>query len=191
MEIGTGIDEALQHTQRSKWIKVQIYMPFHICTGYVCCPRQQRLLELLNGTLAGALHLSDYFIPLSEAEMRSSNGEKTVVQSAYISKANILFAREVEDGQTRGLGGQAVHKPYPFIAKGSITVKVHLLGYRLTGQMHYAKGRHVGDALNAEAGFLPLTKVEICSSTGTIEPAVGFIAVNKAHILSLEELGVP
>jgi len=130
------------------------------------------------------------FIPVSDVKVRSLDGTETTLPSGYINKANLLFVREIEAGETRGLGGQAGHKPYPFVPKWFTVVKVYIPSYTLTGQIHYPKGSRVVDVLNSELRFLPLTNVEISPSAGSSE-SVSFIAVNKEQILSLEELGIP
>ncbi|GAH69811.1 unnamed protein product, partial [marine sediment metagenome] len=121
-------------------------------------------------------------------EMRFFDGRKAAVQSAYINKADILFLRETEDGQTRGLGGKAGHKPYPFVPKTSTMVRLYMPSYTLSGKMHYPGGRGVSDVLNSGLRFIPLTNVEICPGAGNSESGVGFIAVNREQMLSLTEL---
>jgi hypothetical protein len=74
---------------------------------------------------------------------------------AYINKANILFIREVEGGQTSGLGGATGHKLYPFVPKLSVAAKVYIPFYILNGLIHFPKGRSIVDALNSPAGFPP------------------------------------
>ncbi len=181
-----------QETDKEKWVKVQIYTRTHICTGLVYCPRQQRLLDMLNG-LPGLLHVSNEFLPVSGAEIRYPDGtEETVVatvQSAHVNKANILFIREVEDGQTQGLGGQVGHKPYPYVPKPfTKAVKLCMPFYTMAGQMHCTERRRVADVLNSEQRFIALTNVEIWALAGKSESGVSFIAVNKEQILSLAEL---
>jgi len=173
---------------KNKRVKVQIYAPPYICTGYACCPHQRRLLDVLNGIPMG-VGIKDEFLPVSEAEMRSPDG-KEAMQSVHINKANILFLKEIEDGQSRGLGGEVGHKPYPFVLKSSTAVRLYMPSYTLTGQMHYAKGKGIADVLNSGLRFFPVTNVEISSSAGS-EPGVSFIAVNKRQILCLKELGIP
>jgi len=187
MEKEAAIAQASEKTAKKKWVKVQIYTPTHILTGSAYCP-QQRLLDALNGILAGTMRTDAEFLPVSEAEMHSPDGRVMAMQSAYINKANILFVREIEDGGTRGLGGQGGHKRYPFVPKWSTVVKVYMAFYTLSGQAHYPKGKRIVNVLNSELRFLPLTNVQICPSAGSSESGVSFIAVNKEQILSLEEL---
>jgi len=189
METERAIGQTLEKTVQEKWVKVQIYTPTHIWTAYACC-RQGRLLDFLNSVSGRGLRTNKEYLPFSEVKMKSLlDGSEVTMQSAYSNKANILFVREIESSQTRGLGGQVGHKPYPFVDKSSTVVRLYLPSYTLTGQMHCAKGDHIWDVLNSELRFLPLTNVEICSSGS--ESGVSFIAVNKGQILCLEELGAP
>ncbi|GAI08026.1 unnamed protein product, partial [marine sediment metagenome] len=133
--------------------------------------------------------VSNEFMPVSGAEIRYPDGKEATVQSAYINKANILFIREVEDGQTQGLGGQVGHKPYPYVPKPfTKAVKLYMPLYTLTGKMHCTERRRAADVLNSEQRFIALTNVEICPSVGKSESGVSFVAVNKGQILSLAEL---
>lgn len=128
-------------------------------------------------------------MPLTEVTVHTLDGREVTVQSAYISNANILFAREIEEGQSRQLGREVEHKLYPFVSKSTVPVKLHVPPYTLTGQMHCVRGERVGDVLNSEPRFFSLTNVDIYPSAGGSESGVSFIAVNKGQIISLEELG--
>ena len=176
-----------QKTDKEKWVKVQIHTPAHTCTGSVYCPRQQRLLDMLNG-LPQLQHVRDEFMPVIGAEICYPDGKETPVQSAYINKANTLFIREVEDRQTQGLGGQVGHKPYPYVKKPSVFVKLCMPLYTLAGKMHCTKRTSAADMLNSEQRFIALTNAKICPLAGKSESDVGFVAVNKEQILSLAEL---
>jgi len=187
METEATTAQASEKMGKKKWVKVQIYTPTHIWAGSAYCPHE-RLLDFLNGVLMPA---NEEFITLSNVKVRSPDGSEATLPSAYINKANILFVREIEANETRGLGGQAGHKLYPFVPKGSTSVKISMPFYNLSGQVHYAKGEHVYNVLNSGIRFLAMTDVEICPSAGSSESAVSFIAINKRHVLSLEEMGIP
>jgi len=185
MEIKT-MAQPLEKTGE-KGAKVQIYTPTHICTGYVSCPSQRRLLDLLNGIPFN----SDEFLLVSEADIRTPDGTEAAVQSAHINKANILFLKEIGD-EHRGLGSEAGHKVYPYMAKSTTkAVKLYMPLYTLTGQIQCTERKRVVDVLlNAELRFFALTNVDICPlAGGSSESGIGFIAVNKRQILSLAELG--
>lgn len=175
--------QPLEKTVGEKGAKVQIYTPTHICTGYVSCPRQRRLLDMLNGIPFN----SDEFLAVSFAEIRSPDGKGAAAKSARINKANILFLKEIGD-EHRGLGGEVEHKVYPFVPKSGKAVKLYMPLYTLTGQMHCTERRRVSDMLNSEPRFFALTNVEICPSVGSTESGVGFVAVNKGQVILLEEL---
>lgn len=158
--------------------KIQVYEAHHIFMGYVTC--QKRLLDVLNGSLG----IDTKFLPMSQVEYSAVvTGEVVPVPSAYINKANILFVIEDEGSQA---GLEVEPKPYPFIGKLPIAVRVSLPFYTLTGQMHCAKGKGVEDVLDSGLRFLPMTDVKI--SPGG-EPPVSFVAVNKRQILSVEAVG--
>ena len=170
-------------------LKIRLYTSAHIVfDGYVRVLPEQRLLDVLNGVLGGALRAKGEFLQVSEVELCSLDGRKVTLQSAYINRTNILFAREIEDGQTRQPGSEAGHKLYPFISKSAMAAKLYMRFYTLTGKMHFAEGEGVGNVLSSGMRFFPLTDAEIVSSEGSSE-SVGFVAVNKEQILSVEELG--
>ena len=173
-------------------LKVRLYTSARIVDGYIDVLPKQRLLDILNGVLRGTLRTDEQFLQVSEAELCSLNGTKVTLQSAYINKANVLFAREIEDCQIKQLnsmvwpGGKVPHKLYPFVSKSAATVRLYMPLYTLTGQMHCAKGQRLYDVLNTGERFLALTNVQIVPSGGSSE-SVSFLAINKEQIISLEE----
>jgi len=175
--------QASERTDKEKWASVQIYTRTHICTGYVSCPRQRRLLDLLNGIPFN----SDEFLAVSFAQIRSPDGKEAAAKSAHINKANILFLKEIGDEHS-GLGSQVGPQPYPYVAKPiTKAVKLYMPLYTLTGQIQCTERRRIVDVLNSELRFFSLTNVEICPLAGSNESGVSFIAVNKGQILSLVE----
>jgi len=184
METETTMTQPLERTDKEQWAKVQIYTPAHICSGYVYCPRQRRLLDLINGIPFN----SDEFLTVSEVEIRTPD-ELTTVQTTHINKANILFLKEIGE-EHRGLGGQVGPQPYPYVSKPFAKgVKLYMPLYTLTGQIQCTERRRVVDVLlNSELRFFALTNVEICPLAGSNESGISFVAVNKGQILSLAEL---
>jgi len=182
-------EEAVEKIDEEKWVKVQIYTPTHLCTGYIYCSRRRRLLDVLNGIPKSVPGDSDEFLHVSEAEISSPYGKEAMVQAANINKANIIFIKEIGE-EHRGLGSQVGHKPYPYVEPFTKTVKLYMPLYTMTGQLHCTEKRRVMDVLNSEQRFIALTNAEICPLAGSIESGVSFIAVDKRQILSLAELGV-
>ena len=198
MQGDRSIDQASEIFKGS-WLKVQIHAPTytltHVCDGYIYCLEGRRLLDQLNDVFPSTLPEEKAFLSIKEVEMYSLKGapekagaEGKTAQFACLNKANILFIRGFEDGQTRGIGGKTGYKGYPYVLKASIPVKLHLPFYVLTGHMHCAKEERVSDVLNLALRFLPLTNVEICPSVGGCESGISFVAVNKHQIILVEDL---
>lgn len=180
------MDVAQTSEQINKTVRVQIYTTSYICTGYLYC-RQRRLLDFLNGFLVGASCVDEEFLPVSKAEARFLDGRGAIGQVVYVNKAKILFLIELNDDDTRGLGSQPEHRPYPFVAKSAVAVRLHMPGYTLTGHVQCAEREHVSDILKSERRFLPLTDAQIFDLQGNTESA-SFLAISKQSILVLEEL---
>jgi len=198
MQTVRSIDQASE-IFKGRWLKVQIHAPTyaltHLCVGYIYCLEGRRLLDHLNDVFPSTLPEEKAFLSIKEVEMYSLKGapekagaERKTAQFACLNKANILFVREFEDRQTRGIGGKAGCKGYPYVLKSSVPVKLHLPFYVLTGHMHCAKEERVSDVLNLALRFLPLTNVEICPSVGGCESGISFVAVNKHQIILVEDL---
>jgi len=176
------------------WVQVHIYAPTytlpHMCTGYIYCLPGRRLLDQLNEVFPGTVSEAKEFLPVREGKMYALRGDSQLVEFACLNKTNILFIREFEGGQTRGVGSKLGDKRYPYLHKSPIAVKLYLPFYILTGHMHCAEGQRVSDVVNLPLRFLPLTNAEICPSVGNSESGVNFVAVNKGQIILLEELGL-
>jgi len=170
-----------------KWVKVQIYMATHTLTGYVYCPRQQRLLDMLNGIPIRISSDYDGFLLVSDPDIYPPDGKRAMVQSIHINKANILFIKEI-GGERKGVGGEVGQKVYPYVAKAFTAVKLYMPSYTLAGQMRLSERTHIQDVLNSQPRFLALTSAELCPSAGKSETGISFVAVNKEQIILLEEL---
>lgn len=192
MQTEGSIPQNLETILKGTWVKVQIHAPTyattHICTGYVYCLEGRRLLDHLNDVFPSIMSEEKCFLSVKEVEMYSIEGERKTTQFACLNKANILFVKEPEDNQTRGIGKKPEYKGYPYVPKSSIPVRLHLPFYILTGHMHCARGERASDVLNQALAFVPLTSVEICPTVGGSESGISFVAVNKRQIILLEDL---
>jgi len=192
MEMGKEAPKAqalAHHDAKAKRVKVQIYASAGVYTGYIDVPLRRRLLDVLNGVPLGELCVDEEFLPVSETSISSLDRSEVTVRNLYLNKANILFVKEIGGEETRGLGGEVGHKPYPFVSKTSVAVELYMPSFTLTGQLHCAKGQSISDMLKSEARFIPLTNVGIYPSAGSSELGISFIAVNKRQIISIQELG--
>jgi len=186
-----GMTEA-EAISKGKWVKVEIYAPTytfpHMCAGYVYCLQGRRLLDQLNEMFPSALSENKEFLPVSQGELRALRGERRTLRFACLNKSNILFVKEFEGGQTRGISGKPGYRTYPYVPKSPIPVRLYLPFYVVTGRMHCAEGQRVSDVVNLPLRFLPITNVEISPSVGPTESGVGFLAVNKGQIILLEDV---
>ena len=172
-------------------LKVRVYTPANILNGYIQVLPRQRRVDILNGVLVGTMHTDEAFLPFTGVAIRTLDGRETVVQSAYINKANILFAQESEEGQSRELGNEVGHKLYPYVSKLPMAVKLYMPRYTLTGQMHCAERQRLADVLESANRFVPLIDVVISPVAGGSESGLDFVAVNKEQIIMLQELVAP
>jgi hypothetical protein len=163
-----------------KQMEICVYTATYMLMGHIYCLEQQRLLDLLNSVTVGALRVDTDFLPISEATSYTPDEAKTATQFALINKANILFANEIEQQKEPGT------RLRPAVGKFLVTATLHSPPYMLSGQMHCAKGQRLSDLLNTKDMFLPMTKVDIVSSSG-IRQSVAFAAVNKTQIIYAEE----
>jgi hypothetical protein len=168
-------------------LNVWIYTPTYILSGYFSHLTQQRLLDLLNGVVIGGLYDEKEFLSIVGANIRSPDGVEATMQFVCLNKAQILFVREAETAEARGLGGKVVHKLFPAVEKIPVVVELHVPGYTLSGQMHCAKGQRLSDLLNEDKRFIPITNVDIIFPSGGSQSAA-FVAVNKEQIICVQEL---
>ncbi len=180
MGMGDIITQPLVQELKGKGVRVQVYTAGYTCTGRLYCAPLRRLLDVLNDA-------NEEFLSLCEAEVRSLDGKETAVPSVYVNKASTLFVKEIGEGESRGLGSRAGHKPYPFVGKVGKEVRINMPFYTLSGQVHCAGSQRLKDVLNSTTRFLALTNVNIGRLSGTGEAGVSFLAVNKGQILSLED----
>lgn len=167
-------------------LKVWIYTPTYIISGYFSHFTQQRLLDLLNGVAVGGLHEDKEFLPVLGATIHPPDGVEATIQCSCINKAQILFVIEAETAEAREFGGKVVHN-LPVVNKTPVVVELHVPGYTLSGQMHCAKGQRLSDLLNEDNTFIPMTNVDIIFSSGNSQSAA-FVAVNKEQIICVQEL---
>lgn len=146
-----------------------------ICSGYVHCP-YRRLLDLLNDvSLLTISDSNEEYLRVQEAKIDSLNRRETT-EVASISKHDILFVKPIG------------HDGIPLVPKQSKRVRLHLTSYILTGQIHYHRGRHWRNALDSVFSFFPITNVEITLGISGIKHEAPYLAVNKEHVSSVEEI---
>jgi len=164
---------------------VTLYMQTQVLIGSVYELHEQRLLDLLNDVFVWRPGNSGKFLELSGVTTSHADGKKERLPTAYINKVTIQLA--TPDGDSaRGIGAKAGHKPYPFVEKSPLPVRLRLPAYVLIGSMHGTSGQRAWHVMEEKRMFLPLTNVRIRARTNGIWWTALFVAANREQILSID-----
>jgi hypothetical protein len=173
------------------WLAVTLCVQTHILSGFVYLHSDERLLDFLNGISVRQLESRGKFLPLSDVTIHQADGKEEKLPAAYINKAAIYIAATWHSDLGRGLGAQTGQKPYPFVGKLPVPVRLRLSVFSLTGSMHCATGQRAWHVIEEQQMFLPLTNVEVRPLANDMWSNVPFVAVNREQILSLQEEETP
>ncbi len=175
----------------ARWLAVKFYMQAEVVSGFIYQPYEERLLDLLNGVSVRQTESRGKFLALSDVTIQQADAREERLPTAYINKATIQLATTPEGDLARGIGARAGYKPYPFVEKSPVPVRLHMPAYAVTGSMHQARDQRVWHILEEGFTFLPITNVQIHALANGISSAVSFVAVNREQILSLQEEEAP
>ncbi len=169
---------------------IKLYMQTEVLIGnisYAPTP-EARLLDALNGVTDRGPVKRGRFLELSDVTTQHADGTKERLKTSYINKSTVQLAVSIGDGDSgRGLGAHDGPKSYPFVEKTQLPVRIETRDYIVTGNMYHIRYQKVWVVLEDAPTFLPITHAQIFNiSNGAIE-TIPFVAVNKEHILSLQE----
>jgi hypothetical protein len=168
------------------WIPLELFIQSRIFSGYIHCPTELRLLDLLNGASASHYDADREFFEFINI---STSGEGHTHQEGlreYIRKAAVQLVAIGDANLARGAGGKGSAKLYPFVPKSQVPVTLELETYTIVGSLHCSRGQSVCDALNEDRLFIPLTEVTIAYQHG-LYATRPFVAVNKEQVTSSQE----
>jgi hypothetical protein len=169
---------------------VKLYMQTQITMGYIyyAPTPEARLLDALNGLSDMGPVKRGRFLELSNVTIQHADGRQEKLPVAYINKATVQLAGTLGDADAgRGIGAQDGPKSYPFVEKSPLAVRIETQSYVVTGNMYRVTYQKVWHVLEDTPTFLPLTHAQICTVANGTRERVPFVAVNKEHILSLQE----
>lgn len=169
-------------------------MQTQILIGYIyyAPTPEARLLDALNGLSDMGPVKRGRFLELSNVTIQHNNNTQEKLPVAYINKATVQLAGTLGDSDAgRGIGAQEGPKSYPFVEKSPLAVRIETQSYTINGNMYRVNYQKVWQILEDAPTFLPLTHAEVCTSETGFQEKVPFIAVNKEHILSLQEEDMP
>lgn len=170
---------------------IKLYMQTQVLIGnisYAPTP-EARLLDALNGISDMGPVKRGKFLELTKVIIQHAGGKEEKLEVAYINKSTVQIAGNMEGGINagRGLGALTGHKSYPFIDKSPVPVRIETQDYIISGNMYHVTYQRIWHVLEDTQIFLPLTHVLVSSRTNGLRERLPFAAVNKDHILSLQE----
>jgi len=168
-----------------KQLAVALYMQTQTLTGFIY-HKEERLSDLLNG-VSLRRETRGRFVELSYVAIQYTDGQEEKLPTAYINKATIQVAAMIDGDLAKGIGGQVGAKPYPFVEKLPVPVRVRMPAYILMGNMHCISREMAWHTLEQKPMFLPLTDVSIRQSDNDHWWKFPFAAVNREQMLSLVE----
>lgn len=169
---------------------IKLYMQTQILIGYIyyAPTPEARLLDALNGLSDMGPVKRGRFLELSNVTIQHDDNRLEKLPVAYINKATVQLAGTLGDADAgRGIGAHEGPKSYPFVEKTPISVRIETQAYIVNGNMYHVNYQKVWHVLEDTPLFLPLTHVEILTIANGLREKVPFVAVNKDHILSLQE----
>ena len=173
------------------WITVRFYTQTDIVSGFIYQPEEERILDLLNGVSVRQPESRGRFLELGDVTIKHADGKEERLPAAYVNKATVQLVTTPDGDSARGIGAKAGHKPYPFVEKSPVLVRLHMPGYTVAGTMHRTKDQRVWHVLEEKPMFLPFTNAEIHTLANDILSGVPFVAVNKEQIMSVQEEEIP
>jgi len=187
MQVGTFLTQpngSSDGNGKLKQVKVVVCAETCTLTGYTCCMKHQRLLDVLNQDfIPNSLPIGKDFMSLTDAEVSFPNGEREFMASIYVRKSSILFVGEKSEGESEKPEIEDRSTMYLAKAKNPIEVEIHMSSHTLTGQVYAQSWQRLLDAVERTDKFLPLTDVEIYPALGNITSTFDFIAVNRDKII--------
>ena len=160
-----------------------------VCTGdclflgAMRCGINQRLIDALNeGVPYGASTRSVRFLPLTDAKVMVSDGEKKDYSNIYIAKGNIIFVARGEHEVK-----EKILTTYPYRKKISLRIKIFALPYTINGCVHIDTWGQLPDTIESDDMFFPLTDAEVVPALPSKQAHFDFMAVNRTKISYLCE----
>jgi hypothetical protein len=169
---------------------IKLYMPTQVLIGsiYYAPTPEARLLDALNGVSDRGPVKKGRFLELSDVTIQHNDGRKEKLRTSYINKSIVEMAITLGDADiSRGIGAQEGAKSYPYVEKSPLPVQIETADYVVYGNMYHMSYQKVWNVLEDAPEFLPITHAQIYTTVNNTFESVPFVAVNKDHILSLQE----
>jgi len=169
---------------------IKLYMQTQVVIGnisYAPTP-EARLIDALNGITDRGPVKKGRFLELTDVTIQHADGRKQKLKTSYINKSTIELAITLGEANSgRGIGAHIGPKGYPFVEKSPILVRIETQDYVVNGNMYTLSYQKVWFVLEDSPSFLPITHAHVLTLSNGAMEMVPFVAVNKEHILSLQE----
>jgi hypothetical protein len=169
---------------------IKIYMQSQVVTGniYYAPNPEARLLDALNGLSDRGPVRKGRFLELTDVTIQHDSGTKETLKTSYVNKATVQLAITLGDANSgRGIGAQDGPKSYPYVEKSPLPVRIETHNYVINGNIYPMNYQKIWNLLEDTPTFLPLTHAQVYTLANGSREAAPFVAVNKEHILSLQE----
>jgi hypothetical protein len=169
---------------------IKLYMQIQIAIGYIyyAPTPEARLLDALNGLSDIGPVRRGNFLELNNVIINHRDGTEEKIQTVYINKSTVHLAATLGAADAgRGIGAHTGLKAYPFVEKSPVVVRIETASFVVTGNMHRVAAQKTWHVLEDSPLFLPITHAQIYTQSTRISESCPFVAVNKEHILSLQE----
>jgi len=172
-------------------IFVTLYMEEQVLTGSVFLPSYIRLSDFLNEKVFGMPEIVGPFLELTEVSIACTDGLKERKGTERVSKADLRLLAMPDNNLARGIGGKYGPKPYPYVRKFPVQLRMRVSSYELTGNAHRIRGQGIQQLLEETPMFLPITNAKIRVNNSDIWQRAIFVAVNKKHVSSIQPQEIP
>jgi hypothetical protein len=172
----------------SQLIKLYMHTPVLIGNIHYTSTPEARLSDVLNGVSDTGPVRRGKFLELTDVTIRNGDGGEEKLKFSYISKSTVQLAVTLGGSESgRSTDENKGSRPYPFVEKSPISVRIETQDYIVKGNMYCMNYQSIWQVLEDAPTFLPLTQVQVYTLANGTPEVFSFAAVNKEHILSLQD----
>ena len=170
---------------------IKLYSQIQVFIGnihYNTSILETRLSDAFNGVSDTGPVRRGKFLELTDVTIRNGDGREEKLKFSYISKSTVQLAVTLGGSDSgRSTGENKGSRPYPFVEKSPIPVRIETHDYIVNGNMYCMNYQNIWQVLEDTPTFLPLTQVQVYTLANGAPEVFPFAAVNKEHILSLQD----
>ena len=172
-------------------LAIRLYLQMQVVSGFLHNPADERITDILSGISGKRSESRAAFLELTDITVQHKDGGEESLPCAYVNKAAVELAMALEADSGRGIGAKTGPRPYPFVEKVAVRVRLLTPGYLVAGNLSRAAHQTVWHVLEEKPMYLPLTNAEVVSLSSGERCNAPFAAVNKEYILFLREEAHP